>query len=319
MITATLRTPGAEAPTAATGPVVDVQSEVIPEGQSTENALFGGDPGTPIPTTPVTAVTPTPPSGPVERYRSEDTDEDGFGQSDLKFPALRVVQGSGKLSQLHNVGTLALGTDIENLTVLAEPPKAKEDGFAIRFIPVKLKKQWREVLTQEESAEGNMARIVDTIEEVEALGGTTQWVGESKPSWRPSARCLILIEKPEGVDDPQFSQELDGKLYCPAVFYASNSAYGAFAQIIFNTARISLLEPVLDGQGQPTKSTNGAIIKKPCYPKNIWTLSVAKRPSGDFTIFVPKPKLVAKELTGPEARAFCDQLTQVASAAVKPE
>lgn len=338
MVTATLRKPEvsstvaaavASAPAdgaavnAAPAPAVAAKDAVIDVTPTTEAQLFDNsapEPGTDVPTSPGEATAPaagavaTTASQPVAHRYSDDCDEDGFGQSDLKFPILRVVQGSGKLSQLHPVGTLVFGNDIENLTTLAEPPKSvKEDSKPIRFIPVKLKKQYREVLSQEEVQAGQMARIVDTTDEVEALGGTTQWVGDEKPSWRPSARCFILIEQPEGVDDPMFSSELDGKKYCPAMFFASNSNYGTFAQTLFNTARISLMEPVLDGEGKPTRNAGGFPIKKVCYPKNVWTLSIGKRLSGDFTIFVAKPKLLVKELTGPEARVFCNQLIEVSS------
>lgn len=305
MVTATVRK-ATDAP-AATGPVIDVESQVVPEG-ATEAALFGDDkqPGTPTTAVVPVAAQPVAPT----RYVSE-VDEDGFGREDMKFPTLKVVAGSGKLSQKFNQGALVFGSSFEELECIAEPPPAGGVGKVLRFIPVNLHKHFRESLTQDQMDAGEMPRNADTVEEVEALGGTTQWVGDTKPSnyWDPAARCLILLEQPEGCQNPLFCIPLDGKLYSPAVLYVAKSSYRAFAIPIYNTARTIMMEPVLGADGQVIKNAQGYPVKRKKWHKFIWTLNVAKRPSGKYMVFVPEPKVQTKELTGPEASAYCDSIT----------
>src|SRR5690606_31280610 len=107
--------------------------------------------------------------------------------------------------------------------------------------------------SQEEVAAGGMPRIVSSIQEVEALGGTTKWIGKQKPSWSPSAKCLFLLERPDGdvTDHSGFGIELDGRLYAVSAYYASGTAYSVTAKLIFNTSLTTLLIPVLDEEGKP--------------------------------------------------------------------
>lgn len=225
--------------------------------------------------------------------------------SDLKFPQLKLVQGSGPLSTLFDVGTLVYADE-----ELLPPPSTKKDVVnpVLRFVPLAIQKQWREKLTQEAIGEGNMPRVVETVDDVEELGGTTRWVGNEQPDnyWEPSARCLLLIELPEGNEHPAFPNLLDNKQYAIAVYYAGGGAYRDFAKIIYNAAKISLLTPVLI-DGKPKLDEKGRPVKHTLLYKNFWIVSFSRKQVGNFTPWRPTAKLLREE-TGPEVRAFCEDL-----------
>ena len=325
MIKATLRNL-----TPKPAPVIDVKAEVVTEkiestlgvGTSTgtqdltallpdqEPTAADIDPGSGAPTPAASAIA-TRPTPAVQRYQPapvEGVDGD-WGADDVKFPQLKLVQGSGPLSQQFDPGTV-----IYNEIELFPPASVKEGAVipSLRFVPVSMTKQWREKLSQENVAEGLMPRIVNTLAEVEELGGTTRWVGDQRPDnlWEPSARCIFLIELPEGSEHPGFVLELDGKLFAVAVYYAAGGAYRDSAKIIFNTAMTSLLIPVLDGAGKPA-IVNGRTQKRPLLCKNFWRISFGKKSStkSNFTWYSPIVKL-QKDETGPEVRAYCEGLTK---------
>ena len=253
----------------------------------------------------------TRPTQAVQKYQPapvEGVDGD-WGADDVKFPQLKLVQGSGPLSQQFDPGTV-----IYNEIELVPPASVKEGAVipSLRFVPVSMTKQWREKLSQENVAEGLMSRIVNTLAEVEELGGTTRWVGDQRPDnlWEPSARCIFLIEQPEGSEHPGFVLELDGKLFAVAVYYAAGGAYRDSAKIIFNTAMTSLLIPVLNEAGKPA-IVNGRTQKRPLLCKNFWKISFGKKSStkSNFTWYSPIVKL-QKDETGPEVRQYCEGLAK---------
>ena len=232
-----------------------------------------------------------------------------WDSGDVKFPALKIVQGSGQLSQQFNSGTLILGDE-----ELLPPPDLKnpKPEHIVRFVPVTLEKQFRENLTTEESASGAIPRVVNSLAEVEALGGTTQWVGDQKPSWGPSARILLLVERPEnlpgsGSDHPGFVLELGGKLYAPAVFYAAGTSWTNFAKPLFNAALTSLMIPERDADGNVVRTPTGVIRRQPYLPKSFWTWRTVKKAAGDFMVFAPEVRLHREE-TGDELRQFVESL-----------
>jgi hypothetical protein len=226
---------------------------------------------------------------------------------DVRVPALRIVAGSGELSKTFNGGTCILGDD-----VLLPPPDPKNPvpSHTFRFVPFRLRKQYKENLSQEEMAAGAEARFVDTVAEVEALGGTTQWLGRIKPTWSPSGTVHMLVEQPEDPSlhtNPNFSMELDGKLYCPAVYYASGTSFPQSAKVLFNSLATMLTVPVLSEDGTtPMRDGRGVIIRRHYLPKNYWSWRTIKRPSGDYTVVTPEIRM--KGETGPEVRRFCDSM-----------
>lgn len=206
-----------------------------------------------------------------------------FDQSDLKLPQLKIVNGSGELSQRFNQGTLIYADEV---LWLPPNPDAKVAGPVMHFVPLQISKQFRENLTPEDVEEGLMPRIVNSRAEAEELTGegTTQWVNNEKPRWSPSARCVLLLQEFEGCEHPGFCNPLDGKNWALAVYYASGVGYNESAKQIFNAAQISLKD-------------KGRIVLH----KKVWTWEVTKKKAGKFTIFVPKLRLTRDE-TGPDVR-----------------
>jgi hypothetical protein len=234
--------------------------------------------------------------------------EGEWGGEDVKFPQLKLVQGSGPLSQQFDAGTVIYG-EVELL-----PPASVKEGVenpTLRFVPISISKQWREKLGQDEVASGLMPRVVKTVAEIEELGGTTRWVGDTKPDnfWEPSARCILLIEQPEGSDHAGFGIELDGKQFGVAVYYAAGIAYRDSAQRIFNTAMTSLLVPVMNELGKPLMD-GARVRKRPLLYKNFWRLGFAKKTlkNSSFTPWEPVVKLLPREETGPDVRAYCETI-----------
>jgi hypothetical protein len=281
-------------------PAVHCSSEPLPAGVIEGGAPQGTETTNAVATRTTRALAPmAASSGIVGEWDS----------GDVKFPALKIVQGSGQLSQQFNSGTLILGDE-----ELLPPPDLKnpKPEHTFRFVPVTLEKQFRENLSQEEAASGAMPRVVSSLAEVEALGGTTQWIGDQKPSWGPSARILLLVERPEnlpgsGTDHPGFVLELGGKLYAPAVYYAAGTSWTNFAKPLFNAALTSLMIPERDEAGNIVKTPTGVIRRQPYLPKSFWAWRTVKKAAGDYVVFAPEVRL-HKEETGDELRQFVESL-----------
>lgn len=258
----------------------------------------------------VTAVARTTPRGMAPLPATSGIEGD-WDQSDIKFPALKIVQGSGQLSQQWNTGTVILGDE-----ELLPPPDMKnpKPEHTFRFVPVTLTKQFRENLSQEEASSGAIPRVVNSLAEVEALGGTTQWINNQKPDWSPSARILLLVERPEslpgsGSDHPGFVLEFSGKLYAPAIYYAAGTSWTNFAKPLFNAALTTLMIPERDEKGNIIKSVSGAIRRIPYLPKSFWSWRTARKPAGDYTVFAPEVRLTRDD-TSDDLRSFIDTLRQ---------
>lgn len=325
MVKATLRSNKPATP----APVIDVQSETVkiestagigngsgkPEdltallpdqepGNSEPEQEDNKQPGAlvPRPAQPLARFTPAP----VEGFDGD------WGSEDVKLPRLQLVQGSGELSSLHDVGTTLLN-DEELL-----PPPSLKDGAVnavLRIIPVYMLKQWKEKLTQEQQTEGMMPRFAKDSAEVNALGGTTTWGGgNSQPEnyWEPSCRCILLIEQPEDNEHPGFNLSLDGKMFAVAIYYAGGSAFRDSAKIFYNVSKTQLLIPVVDGEGKPV-TQNGRPVKKSLLYKNFWQLSFGKKSSkkSSFTWWGPNVKLLREE-AGPDVRNYCSDLVKEA-------
>lgn len=306
-------------------PVVDVEATVeppsggetagaapAPSGGGLEDTLLAGRsgkekcgaegaPAGAVATRPVSATPVAAGAAARSQIYVPDGFEGEFDSSDLKFPQLKIVQGSGPLAAQFDQGSLVYA-DQE----LFPPPSMKEGvtNPSLRFVPIAVKKQFRESLTPEQVAEGEMPRVVDTLAEVEALGGTTLWLGGQKPSWSPSGRCLFLIEKPEGSDHPGFALDLDGKQFAVAVFYAAGSSYNHVVKVLHNTAQTALLVPVCGPDGKPAVDQRGRVHKRPLLWKCFWTFSWGKKQVGNFQVYQPSLRLLAKEETGSDVRDY---------------
>lgn len=301
-VTATIRKPAAK----TKPPVIDVEATRTDVDENSADKLAAElEAGAPVPGSEeaadaeingsrAVALRPNAAVAPVGRFVEESGGglEGEFDQSDLKLPQLKIVNGSGELSQKFNQGTLLYSDE-----KIWNPPDLDKGAKnpTLIFVPVTIKKQWRENLTPEEVEDGNMPRMVNSRAEAEALTGegTTQWVGGEKPRWSPSARCVFLLQAPEGCEHPAFCNHLDGKDWALAVYYAGGMGYNESAKQIFNAAQISLKEA-------------GKIMLH----KKLWTWQVVKKTGGKFTVFVPQVRLT-KEETGAEVRELCNRVLGV--------
>lgn len=234
--------------------------------------------------------------GPVVRPEPDGAISGEFDRSDVKLPQFKIVNGSGELAQKFNQGALIFAD--ERVWI---PPglSAGNKNPILHFVPLTLKKQFRENLTPEEVDEGLMPRVVGTKDEAREMGGTTEWVKNedgtsTKPRWSPSGTCVLLIQEPEYQDreeddrHPGFSFTLDGKNWAVGIYYCSGTAYPEFITPIYNNSFTNLRE-------------QGRVVLH----KRLWTLQVVKKKSrkATFSVFVPQIRLLRKD-TGPELRDF---------------
>lgn len=231
----------------------------------------------------------------------------GFNTDDIKFPTLKIVNGSGPLSQKFQGGTTILA-DLEFLTpppLDLTKPNLKFPRF--RFIPVEMRKRYRENLDDAAYKAGQQPRIVDTPEEVEALGGTYIWQGRVKPTWSPSATCFILIEKPADNEHPMFALDINGKLYAPAVYYAGGSAFNDFAKTINSVAQLSL-QVVISKEGELP------VRKEPLLYKKVWKWETKRIQKGNNLVNCGIIEVTNEETT-PEIRELCRTIKGAAAEA----
>lgn len=219
--------------------------------------------------------------------------EGDFDEKDIRLPQLKIVNGSGELAQKFNQGTLLYAD--ERLWI---PPDLEDSSKnpVMTFVPVQVRKQWRENLSDEEVKDGDMPRVVDTVAEAEAFDGPgcCEWGADGvQPRWKPSARCIFLLQAPPGCTHPGFCNELDGGLWAAAVYYASGTAYNETAKEIFNRAKVALCDP------------SGRITLH----KKLWTFKVFKKQFTRFGVYLPKLTLT-KDLTGPDVCALALDLAR---------
>jgi hypothetical protein len=221
--------------------------------------------------------------------------EGEFEVSDLKTPQLKIVNGSGELSQKFNQGSVLFSDEL-----IWDPPNLQPGAKnpVLFYVPLRIKKQLRENLTQDEVQEGLLPRVVNTKAEAEELSGPgcTNWINNQKPRWSPSAACLLLVQEPEhqdGVDrHAAFTTQLDGENWALAMFYAGGVAYGESARVMLSNAYTSLRD----------RATGRVVLHK-----RVWTFQVAKVKRGNFSIFVPVVRMTREE-TGPDAVEFINNL-----------
>lgn len=183
---------------------------------------------------PVTAVAIAPRHG---AYIEGDLDK-----SDVKTPYLSCVQSVGPKSLLFTPGTLVLG---EVPVTVAPVPPATATG-RLRVLFMNAKKVFVENLpyNQTQVPGAPRARIFNTLAEVHAVGGWTEWRGNIAPSFLPKTTCFALIRCPAGLEDSQFCF-IDGtNTYAPGLVSFQKTSYPA-AKTLWTDLSLSL-------KGDPT-------------------------------------------------------------------
>lgn len=320
MVKATLKKPAAKVETTpsktAQKPTIDVESTVTPQKKESLDSLFeaaskdtvtGSGPEV-VDVDPVSSEEQAPRENTnralAHRQAQAGAMEGDFDSSDIRFPSLRIVNGSGKLSQTYNQGCIVYADEL-----LFETPPSTGTTPPITFFPIMLKKQYREVLDRDAQEDGEMPRIVDSKEEVEALGGLLADFDGREANWRPMARCLFLMEQPDGVTHPGFQTPLDGKFYAPAVYYAGGMAYSRVARTLYNNYATVLRVPVIGEDKFIKKDERGRTIWLPMLHRFAWQFTVSKVVGKNFTTFQPSIRMTKVE-SGEEVRQFADDIIE---------
>lgn len=204
--------------------------------------------------------------------------EGDLDSSDLKPPRLQIVNGNGPLSVRFNGGTTLLDDE-----VLWDPPKPNsDDNPVMKTVPIRMKKEFREVLTKEEQAADQQPRTARGLADIAEMGGMSL-NPDGKPRWVPSATVLFLLQEPPATEHPGFAMEADGKNWSVAVCYLQGNAYR------------QVFKPLVTAVKTVLKDGDAVNLSK-----YVWSWEVQKQQFGNFTVFVPIFKRT-KEKTGPEA------------------
>ncbi len=170
--------------------------------------------------------------------------EDDADAGDIRYPRLNLSQKSSAV-QLIKIG---IGQFILNKELgLGESLRAIVVGFG--------PKRYIEKTKYVAGANSN-AKFANSLQEVDALNGTTSWreskenstSGSDRAWYQPSITALLLIEKPAGVADDRFTFEADGKAYAAALFSVKSTAYDSFYVKLNSEQKTGLLR-----EGFPTR------------------------------------------------------------------
>lgn len=213
-----------------------------------------------------------------------------INRNDFKTPQLKLIQGLGENAAKYG----GQGKLIFQEQRIFDTPTSSQPSPAMRFIPVTLRKYYREVLEKGSKA---TPRQANTAEEVQALGGTIDWtVGKDgkrqKPSWSPAAQVLLLIEKPKDVQHEgfTFNIEINGEpsSWAPAVFYVNGGSYRSMAKSIIDATNFLLRE-------------GDSIVLH----KRIWKMNIVTEKSGENWVYLPKVA-IANDPVPADLRAFAE-------------
>lgn len=188
-------------------------------------------------TTAVAVVQPQSHAVAIPTYGGEEEVDVG----DIRFPRLNIAQKTSAAELVQ----LGLGNFILN--------KETKLGTALRAVVVGFQPKKYSEKVKYGAPQGAMA---NSLEEVEALGGTILWreskenpaSGSTKPWFQPMVTGLLLIEKPEGSDDERFVYEADGKFFAPALFTVKSTSYESFYVKLNSEQKLGLLR-----KGYPTR------------------------------------------------------------------
>jgi hypothetical protein len=159
--------------------------------------------------------------------------------SEIPLPRLQIAYGVGRLSADFNPGDLVL----EDANLIAHK------GEPVEAIILTVRQFWKEYLSTKMFQAGNMPRIFETEKEVLNAGGTTQFVGDEKPSFARAVELRMMLKKPDDLECGMFGIELpDGGMYAPAIFTLDKTAYRKAGPGLLTACMVALQGNLLTGR-----------------------------------------------------------------------
>lgn len=259
-----------------TQPAVDAKATVVPDPAKEQAQAL---------TVPQSTAVSTE-RAPVSYHDDSDETE----ASDIILPRLNIVQKVGDLSNQFTEGDILFNKE----TVLVKSPKPgiKDLTKFVRIVVC----GFRVDRLVEKTSGGKLGKIVDNEAQAIAHGGTTNWnehKATGKPLFQTLSEALLLVEKPEGIDDPSFSLSADGKQYALAVYAMKGTAYTNGTKVIRTARKIGWLADGFDANKQQVKRG---------YTWGFWKLGSELKQFD--TNFAWAPLLQRDGETGPEVRAL---------------
>jgi hypothetical protein len=201
-----------------------------------------------------------PPNGGAVAVRGQYDDLVGEIQGDdLILPRMNLTQKVGDLGDQFGAGVI----------VFQKEQILWKDGQApLNVVILHAQKRYQE---NTEFGSDEMGQVVDTLDEVKALGGWIDWRDgdggkREAPPWAPRLDVVCVVEAPEGADTSLFPFQFNGKAYAAAVWTLSKSGFTSAGRTIL-TARATFLR---DG-----------------YRTGAWQVTAAKRQGPKGVYFVP--------------------------------
>lgn len=183
-------------------------------------------------------------SAPTDRQLSTRVHQDISGEvdnDDQVMPSLKLVQSIGPMSESFEQGIFVLNGE----TPISNAGPVDEGGSTLRLSVIRCMKKYQENV---EWGSEEPVRTFNTLEEVRAVGGHTDWINNEKPPFSSIAMALVAIECPSEDVIEQFPFEFEGKNFSLAAWTMKGTAYTRAAKMIFTAAEFSLKEkPLAEG------------------------------------------------------------------------
>ena len=268
------------------GPAIEVSSTASPAASGTPVDLDAVTLAV-RESAPTSAVTPFRPEAPKPLFTDDDSDIDW---SDLRLPAINIAQGVGALGETYPPGSIILGQ--EHVLLLPNDQKKEPQKSCVVFGVLAFRKtRWAE------KTGGERGRIVNTREEVAALGGTIDYEENARdktiPYFQELATALLLVQCPADADDDLKAvfpfEGPDGKKYVLATWNMKGISYTNGAKALKTSRKI----------GYPVKSLKGRFIG------GLVELRTLLQNYGKNSAF--RPQLAAGEPTTPAFRIFAHE------------
>ncbi len=246
---------------------------------------------------------------PANRGAFSDDDE-GISFGEVLLPRLNIVQKVGELSNIFSPGAIVLNSQLVMLDAPAqakpnEAPRTQPNPLRIVFLGFKGTQYVEKV------PGGGMGSLVDTVEEVIALGGTIDYNEArrtNKPEFQTMKTAMVVIEQPEIAkdDSTSFVYEVAGKHYAVGLWSMKGTAYTRGAKVVMTARKIGHLKDGL-------LATRSIEPERGGYVTGVWNLSTLLTQFGQNFAYVPilRPSIIEgkSEETSLAFREFAKSLT----------